>query len=110
MSQRQREAIEYALQNRVNDLVAQKNDSGRTYRRGTFSREFRHIDDGTYVVSFMEETAGDTTLTTDRYSVTLSGKPGSDKWAVTESELQDTFEGLVRSMPRDETKRYTAER
>jgi hypothetical protein len=43
MSQRQREAIEYALQNTVNDLVAQKNDSGRTYRRGTFSREFRHI-------------------------------------------------------------------
>ncbi len=97
-----RRALEAPLRQEVSKLLAEKDADGHRFRRGTFSRNFKKVDDSTYEVTFHQDTAMGVNMTTERYLVTLN-KDGADTWSIASKELQDSFGELTRRMPYDET-------
>lgn len=91
-----RQALEAPLKKKLGDLSSQKNSDGVATRRGTYSKLFRKVDDSTYLASFTQDTAGETTLTTERLDITLK-KAGND-WKVAEEKVVDTYAGLHRTL------------
>lgn len=97
-----RRALEAALKAKVDLLLQEKDDNGASISRGAYSHSFRKLDDATYQVGFTVDTAGKETLTTERYLFTLKEDASSKKWIIDKEELQDTYSGLLRSVPEDE--------
>jgi aminopeptidase N len=98
-----RRAIESALKARVDVLLQEKDENGASMKRGSYSHTFRKMDDATYQVSFTIDTAGKESLTTERYLFTLKRDPAASRWSIDKEELQDTYRGLIRSVPADES-------
>ena len=48
-----------ALKAKADDLWAEKNEKGLHFQRGSYSRRFRKIEDGTYQTMFVKDTASD---------------------------------------------------
>ena len=98
-----RRALEAPVRKVVSELLAEKNSDGHRFRRGTFSRSFKKVDDSTYEVTLHQDTVVGDSLTTERYLVTLTNQDGGGKWTIASKELQDSFGELTRRMPYDET-------
>ena len=98
-----RRALEAPLRKEVSKLLAEKDADGHRFRRGTFSRNFKKVDDSTYEVTFHQDTAMGGSMTTERYLITLKSEDGGDNWSIASKELQDSFGELIRAMPYDET-------
>jgi len=90
-----------ALKAKADRLWAEKNEQGLHFQRGSYSKKFKKIDDGTYQAMFVKDIASEDRMRTERYRVTLSGS--GSKWEVTREELQGTYEKLIREVPGDET-------
>jgi hypothetical protein len=96
-----REAIEAVLKQKIAELTSQKDKSGITFKRGTYSKSFKKLNATTYVISFhqdtIEENAQESTdqLKTERFEVTVS-KGQDGKWTLSNKELKDTYVGLYR--------------
>src|SRR5207249_3957455 len=90
-----RTALEAAMTAKMSTLFDEKNEDGQLYKRGTFSRQFRKVDDETYQVTSHRDTASKDALTTERFLVTLKKDP-SGKWKVASEDLQDTYKNLYR--------------
>src|SRR5262245_17099706 len=102
-SPEERRAIESALKSRVDLLLQEKDENGASIKRGSYSHTFRKVDDATCQVTFTVDTAGKETLTTSRYLFTLKRDPAGNRWSIDKEELQDTYTGLLRSVPEDES-------
>src|SRR5262245_5963790 len=63
--------IEDALKAKVSSLLNDKNDRGVSYKRGTYSKDFRKIDDTTYHATFHVDTADVGSMKTERFLLTL---------------------------------------
>jgi hypothetical protein len=98
-----REGLEWALRDLVEILIADKDDNGWTYRRGTSSKNFERVDDDTYRVTWHEDTASEDRLKTERYTLALTRKSGTDHWEISERKLEDTLKDVIRLVPGDET-------
>ena len=98
-----RRSIKEALQKRVGSLIGEKNEDGKTYRRGIYSNSFQRVDDWTYQVTFHLDEVEKDALRTERYTLTLKSEPGKSKFQITEEKLEDTYRGLFRLVPSDET-------
>jgi hypothetical protein len=96
-----REAFEFALKKKADDLWSQKNEDGLRYQRGSYSKNFQKINDGTYQTVFIKDIAGEDRMRTERYEVTLTGSGSS--WQVTDEKLTGTYERMIRQVPGDET-------
>jgi hypothetical protein len=93
--------LEAALRAKVGELLAAKDEAGKPYRRGSFSKSFRKVDDDTYQASFHQDTAGKDQVKTERLLLTLKKGDGV-RWEIAEEEVKDTFTGLYRSVFGDE--------
>ena len=96
-----RQDLEGVLKKKIADLLAQKDESGNGFKRGSYSKNFKKVDDSTYQVVFHQDTAGNDRLKSERLLLTLK-KDGSGKWAVAKEDLQDTYDGLYRGVVGDE--------
>jgi hypothetical protein len=95
-------ALEKVLDIKVAQLLGEKTDAGNSFKRGSYSRSLKKIDELTCKTVFHLDTAIDDTLRTERYLLTLKRDALKEPWSVTEEEKQDTYEGLFRSTPGDE--------
>jgi hypothetical protein len=93
--------LEAAVRAKVSELLAEKDESGISYKRGSYSKSFRKIDDETFQASFHQDTAGKDQVKTERLLLTLK-KKGDVDWEVVDEEVMDTFTGLYRSVWGDE--------
>jgi hypothetical protein len=85
------EQLVVPLKKKVNAMRDERGDEGRLHRRGSFSKNFKKIDDDTYQVSFQRDTASKDTLTSERLLLTLKRK-GAESWEIVNEELVDTYE------------------
>ena len=92
-----RSQLERALRARLGEIASEKNDDGVNHKRATFSRNYRKVDDDTYLASMHVDTAGKETLTTERFEATLKRK-GSSTWEIASQDLKDTYQGLHRTI------------
>src|SRR5206468_12030883 len=84
-------------QEKVSALRGEKNQDGVPYKRATFSRHFKKVDDSTYQVTFHCDTARDNdTLLTEHFLVTLKKDPSSEKWKAASEDLLDSYSNLYR--------------
>jgi hypothetical protein len=90
-----------AMEAKVTALIEQKDANGNSYMRGTFSRAFKKVDDNTYTTSMNRDTVTADRMKVERFLVTLIRKDGNS-FEVSKEELQDTFDKLYRSPPRNE--------
>ncbi len=98
------ESIDALMQNKVGDLLSQKNADGVVIARGSYSPDFRMVNDSTYAVTFFRYRAEKDSAKVERLLLTVSR--GADKrWSVTKEEVQDTYDGLHRSV-REEDEFY----
>ncbi|MFQ5671145.1 MAG: M1 family metallopeptidase [Acidobacteriota bacterium] len=95
-------SLEEPLKARVAALLAEKNQQGASFKRGSYSRNFLKVDDATYQVSFHQDTAKKDRLLTERNLLTLVPNPEKSGWSVQSAELKDSYEGLFRLVPGDE--------
>jgi len=93
--------LEAAVRAKVSELLSQKDESGISYKRGSYSKTFHEVDDTTYQASFHQDTAGKDQVKTERLLLTLK-KTGGVDWEVVDEEIKDTFTGLYRSVWGDE--------
>lgn len=108
-----RQGIENALRKKASDLLAQKDQDGVTKQRGTYSKSFRKVDDGTYAATFHVDTVEPSPedpktdrLRTERYELTLNGFAGTS-WKIAKEELKETSAKLYRGwFGRDEIYRF----
>ena len=84
-----------AVRAKLGEMTDSKNADGKRDKRAEYSQFFRALDDGNYVGSVHVNTAGNESLTTERFNVTLS--PKGDGFEVTNTEVVDTFTGLFRN-------------
>ena len=92
-----RRDIENALKDRVSDLLKDKNAEGVSYKRGTYSKSFRKVDDTTCKVTFHVDTAEKSKMTTQRFLLTLKqDSQNKEKWKIVSEELQDTYSDVYR--------------
>ena len=96
-----RNGIQEVLQAKVKVLLEERNDEGHRYIRGTYSRKFRKVDESTFQVTFHKDTARNDRMVTERYLLTL--ELTGNRWEIVSEEIQDSFDGLYRSVPEDET-------
>jgi len=73
--------LEDVLRQRVSKLREEKNEAGIPFRRGTYSKSFKRVDDATFHVTFHQDTASKGRLKTERYLLTLK-KDTAGKWSV----------------------------
>jgi hypothetical protein len=98
------ESIDALMQNKVGDLLSQKNADGVVIARGSYSPDFRMVNDSTYAVTFFRYRAEKDSAKVERLLLTVSR--GTDKrWTVAKEEVQDTYDGLHRSV-REEDEFY----
>ena len=90
-----RVALEQPLKKKLSDLANEKNAEGQSYRRGTYSRNFRKVDDSTFQVTLHRDSAAEETLTTDRLLLTLK-KSAKGEWGIASETVEDTYSGLHR--------------
>jgi hypothetical protein len=95
-----RRAITDRLEAHVQKLVGEKDARGYHHRRGSFSHDFKRIDETTYQTSVIEDTAGEDQIKVERYLFTIS--KGAGGWEIADKELKDTWDGLYRSVLGDE--------
>jgi hypothetical protein len=93
--------LEAAVRAKVSELLSEKDESGISYKRGSYSKTFQKVDDTTYLASFHQDTAGKDQVKTERLVLTLKTTDGVD-WEVVDEELKDTFTGLYRAVWGDE--------
>jgi hypothetical protein len=96
-----RKALESAMQDKVGALLKEKDAAGNNFKRGSYSRFFRKVDDSTYKTALLQDTVTGNQMKVERFEVSLKQKPDKT-WEVANQELQDTFDKLYRQMPRDE--------
>src|SRR5215475_4690417 len=92
-----RHQIENLLNAKVSSLLSERNADGNFYKRGTWSRQLHRIDESTYKVGFLLDTAEPDALETRRSVLTVQQAPPSGEWKITREELQDTWRGLTRA-------------
>ncbi|MDH3592620.1 MAG: hypothetical protein OER88_12115, partial [Planctomycetota bacterium] len=83
-----------ALRKELGKLTDSRNANGKRDKRANYSQFFEKQDDGTYFGSLSVNTAGESSLTTERYRVVLT--PAGDAFEVSSSEIVDSFTGLHR--------------
>jgi len=93
--------LEAAVRVKVDALLNAKNEDGLPFKRGSYSKTFKKVDDTTYLASFHQDTAGKDQVKTERLTLTLK-KSGDGKWTISEEKVEDTFTGLYRSVFGDE--------
>jgi hypothetical protein len=94
--------LEAAVQAKVGALLDEKNEEGAPYKRATFSRHFKKIDEDTYQTVLNRDTTSKDSMTTDRLLVTIKRDAATQKWKTVSEDLQDTYKNLIRSVPGDE--------
>ncbi len=97
LSNDERGAITDLLQKKIGALLDQKNAEGVGVARGSFSPNFKKVDDSTVTVSFLKNTAEKDTEKVERLLLTIK-KGGDGRWAIAKEDVQDTYEGLHRSL------------
>lgn len=90
-------AITELLQKKIGSLLDQKNAEGVGIARGSFSPVFKKVDDSTYSATFLENTAEKDTEKVERLLLTIK-RGGDGKWAIAKEDVQDTYDGLHRSL------------
>ncbi|MFQ5719969.1 MAG: hypothetical protein ACE5IK_10525, partial [Acidobacteriota bacterium] len=98
-----KQALEVPLKARIDNLLRARDDDNNPYKRGTYSKHFMRIDDDTYQVVFHLDTAMPDHMTTERRVVTLKRDPSTDTWAIADEKVVDTYSGLERRVPGDES-------
>lgn len=96
-----RKALDGAMQEKVGALLKEKDAAGNAFKRGSYSRFFKKVDDSTFKTALLQDTVTGNQMKVERFEVTLKQKPDKT-WEVTNQELQDTFDKLYRRTPRDE--------
>ena len=84
-----RASLTDALRKKIGDLTQDEKSKSANY-----SKQFTRNEDGTFTGSVHVNTAGDTSLTTERYRMSLA--PQGERYEVTEAEVVHTFTGLFR--------------
>lgn len=102
-----RNELEGVLQKKVKSLLDLKNGDGQSYKRAIFSKSFKKIDEATYQVALLQDTASTEKLLTERFLVTLKNVGGV--WTVASEDLKDSYNNLSRRVGGDE-KFFTFER
>jgi hypothetical protein len=74
----------------------EKNDDGESFKRVSYSRHPKKLDDSTYQVTAHVNIALDDRQVTERYTLTLAKQ--NNAWEVAESELSDTVTLLFRGV------------
>jgi hypothetical protein len=97
LSNIEREAITDLLQRKIGALLDQKNADGVVIARGSFSPSFKRVDDSTVTATFLKNTAEKDTEKVERLLLTIKNG-GDGKWAIAKEEVQDTYDGLHRSL------------
>jgi hypothetical protein len=104
----QDEPIPWQLQGEIEDVLDAKlaklvNDKSLegVNLRGTYSKDFRKVDESTFHVSFHQDTAEEEWLKTERMRLTISNVE-TGNWEISEHEVLDTVQVLCRSIPGDE--------
>ena len=70
-----RALLEVPILKKLNEIRKSKNSDGINNRRATYSRDFRKVDDTTYLATIFVGTAETITLTTERIQLTLKQDP-----------------------------------
>jgi len=96
-SPEEQQGVEKALQARVRELLAEKNEAGAAFRRGSYSPRFTEAGAGAWKAVFHRETAGPDRLKVERLLLTL--KEGGNVWSIANEEVQETYDTLIRSVP-----------
>jgi hypothetical protein len=94
--------LEKAVQAYTEKLVKVASADERPSRRGTHSRSFRPVGDGTYRVTYHRDTIDGDALRTERLLLTLKPAPKGDGFEVTGEQVEDTWAGLHRGRVGDE--------
>lgn len=94
-----RRDLEAALKAKVAAVLDEKDPTGASFKRASYSKSFHRVGDDVYETGFHLETAGKDRLLTQRYVVTLKKDAGGRKWVVASEELRDSYDGLTRSVP-----------
>ncbi|MBZ5638429.1 MAG: hypothetical protein LAO51_06670 [Acidobacteriia bacterium] len=85
------------LQKKIGSLLDQKNADGVGVARGSFSPNLKKVDDTTITASFLKNTADKDTEKVERLLLTFK-KGANGKWAIAKEDVQDTYDGLHRSL------------
>ena len=96
-----RNGIDPVLKEKVKKLLDEKDANGQPFKRGSWSKNFRKVDDSTWLVAFHRDTASPDRLRTERFELKLAGDK-SGKWTVASEELKDSYDNLFRRVPGDE--------
>ena len=94
-------ALESAMKSRTDRLLEERNENGAAFKRGSYSRTFKPLDDATYQGTLHVDTALGSDLRTERLLVTLK-KDAGGAWSIASEEVQEIYEGLHRSLLGDE--------
>ncbi len=94
--------LEKAVLAYTEKLVKVASADERPSRRGTHSRSFRPLGDGTYQVTYHRDTIDGDALRTERLLLTLKPSPKGDGFEVTGEQVEDTWAGLHRGRVGDE--------
>lgn len=95
-----RAELEAALKAKVSSLVAEKDSEGYSFRRAAYSKNFRKVDENTYLATMHRDTIERDTVKTERLLLTL--KKDSGKWSIAKEEVQETYTGLHRELKADD--------
>jgi hypothetical protein len=80
-----------------NELRKEKNASGVSFKKLSYSRNPRKIDDTRYQLTAHLNTAEESRQVTERYLLTLEQPSGKGGWEIAEKEVIDTYVGLYRT-------------
>lgn len=101
-------ALSAVLKERADELLGAKNEDGTSYVRGTFSDNFKKVDDSTWTTTFFKDTATANRLVSERSKVTLK-RDASGKWSVTDETAEGTFDRLERGeLGKDRFERFAS--
>ncbi|MGD8374727.1 MAG: M1 family aminopeptidase [Acidobacteriota bacterium] len=93
--------IEAVMKERVAELYREKNEDGLRYRQGRYSHNYEKVDENTYLVPFHRDTALKDSMVTERFTLTVTRN--GKRWEVSDELLEDSYQGLTRTVPGDET-------
>ena len=96
-----RSALEEVVKSEAHRVFKAKNDEGVKNRRATHSKKFLPAGDGRWQVSFTQDIAEPERMRTERYLLTIE-RDDRGKWGITDRELQQTYEKLIRDIPGNE--------
>lgn len=96
-----KKALETAMQEKVAALVKEKDADGLQFKRASFSRFFKKVDDTSYRTSMVQDTVKGDQLFVERFDVLLK-KKGDNSWEIGSQDLKQTYDSIWRSVPKDE--------